>query len=94
MRLPGRIVVATKNPDKLREMGAVLAAAAPDVEIATGLEWPDVDETGATLQENALLKAEAVAAATGLAAVADDTGLEVDPTLEAEAAAKAHGAQP
>ncbi len=78
MQLPGRIVVATKNPDKLREMAAVLAEAAPDVEIAIGLEWPDVEETGATLVENALLKANAVASVTGLAAVADDTGLEVD----------------
>jgi len=75
---PRRIVVATKNPDKLREMRAVLAAAAPDVEIVEGHEWPDVEETGATLEENALLKASAVAAATGIAAVADDTGLEVD----------------
>ncbi len=77
-RLPDRLVVGTKNPDKLGEMRAVLAAAAPSVEIVEDVEWPDVDETGATLEENALLKARAVAAATGHAAIADDTGLEVD----------------
>ena len=42
------------------------------------LEWPDVDETGATLEANALLKARAAVEATGLPAIADDTGLEVD----------------
>ena len=50
----------------------------PSVTLVEGLEWPDVDETGETLEENALLKAEAVVAATGIAAIADDTGLEVD----------------
>jgi XTP/dITP diphosphohydrolase len=71
-------VIATKNPDKLREVRAVLAEAVPGVEVVGGLDWPDVEETGTTLVENALLKAEAVVAATGLAAIADDTGLEVD----------------
>jgi XTP/dITP diphosphohydrolase len=46
--------------------------------VVEGLEWPDIEETGATLVENALLKARAVLEATGVAAVADDTGLEVD----------------
>ena len=46
-------------------------------EIVRGLSWPDVEETEATLEGNALLKARTVAAATGLPAVADDTGLEV-----------------
>jgi len=77
-RLPDRLVIGTKNPDKLGEMRAVLSAAVPSVEIVDGLEWPDVPETGATLEENALLKARAVAEATGHAAIADDTGLEVD----------------
>ena len=77
MSLPRRLVAATKNPDKLREVRAVLAEVAPGVELVDGLDWPEVEETGATLQENALLKARAVAAATGLPAVADDTGLEV-----------------
>lgn len=75
---PGRIVLATKNPDKEAEMRAVLGRVLPDVEIVTGLEWEDVPETGETLEDNAVLKARAVAAATGLAALADDTGLEVE----------------
>lgn len=78
MTLPRRLVAATKNPDKAREVAAVLAEVAPGVELVEGLDWPDVQESGATLEENALLKARAVAAATGLAALADDTGLEVD----------------
>jgi XTP/dITP diphosphohydrolase len=77
MSLPPRLVAATKNPDKAREVRAVLAVVAPGVELAEGADWPDVEESGATLEENALLKARAVAAATGLPALADDTGLEV-----------------
>jgi XTP/dITP diphosphohydrolase len=75
--LPRRLVAATKNADKAREVRAVLAVVAPGVELVEGLDWPEVEESGSTLEENALLKARAVAAATGLAAVADDTGLEV-----------------
>jgi XTP/dITP diphosphohydrolase len=78
MGLPRRLVVATKNPDKVREVRAVLAAVASQAEIVVGGEWPDVAETGATLEENALIKARAATAATGMPAVADDTGLEVD----------------
>jgi XTP/dITP diphosphohydrolase len=48
------------------------------VEIAGGYQWEDIPETGESLAENALLKARAVHAATGLPALADDTGLEVD----------------
>jgi XTP/dITP diphosphohydrolase len=75
--LPRRLVAATKNADKAREVRAVLVVVAPGVELVEGLDWPEVEESGGTLEENALLKARAVAAATGLAAVADDTGLEV-----------------
>lgn len=69
-----RLVVGTKNPDKAEEMQAILDGAGIETVDA---EWPDVEETGATLEENARLKARAVSAATGLAALADDTGLEV-----------------
>lgn len=72
-----RLVVASKNQDKVAEMEKVLLSAGVVGEIMTGLEWPDVEETGNTLEENALLKGRAVAKATGLPAVADDTGLEV-----------------
>jgi XTP/dITP diphosphohydrolase len=71
-------VVASKNPDKIREVEAVLARMEHPWEIVRGLEWPDVDETEPTLEGNAVLKAEAVSEATGLPALADDTGLEVD----------------
>lgn len=75
--LPECVVIGTKNPGKAREVEAVLAAALPDLPLVLGMPWEDVPETGATLEENALLKARAVAAATGLPSLADDTGLEV-----------------
>jgi XTP/dITP diphosphohydrolase len=73
------LVLATANPDKAEEIRAVLSDAGVDIELAprpTGV--PAVDETGSTLEENARLKAEALCRATGLPAIADDTGLEVD----------------
>ena len=73
-----RVVVASKNPDKIREVEAVLARMDHPWEIVRGLDWPDVEETEPTLEGNALLKAVAVSEATGLPALADDTGLEVD----------------
>jgi len=78
-RSPTRIVVATANPDKAREIRAVLEAEGLAIEL---VPRPDdvavVDETGETLLDNARLKARALSRATGLPAVADDTGLEVD----------------
>lgn len=72
-----RLVVASKNPDKLSEIEEVLGQTGLSGEIVRGLDWPEVAETGSTLEENALLKAHAVMEATGLPALADDTGLEV-----------------
>jgi XTP/dITP diphosphohydrolase len=74
-----RFVLATANPDKAREIKAVIVEVAGDriVLLDRPAEVPDVDETGETLEENASLKAVALAAATGLPAIADDTGLEV-----------------
>lgn len=71
------VVVATKNPDKLAEIEAVLDQVLPAVSIVPDAAWPEVEETGATLEENALLKARAATEATGYPAIADDTGLEV-----------------
>ncbi|MBV9099104.1 MAG: XTP/dITP diphosphatase [Frankiaceae bacterium] len=74
-----RVVLATRNEHKIRELARILAPYG--VALASLDEWPDVPdvaETGATFAENALLKARAVAAATGLVAVADDSGLAVD----------------
>jgi len=74
-----KLVLATANPDKAREITEVLRDAGIAVEL---LPRPDdvdeVDETGSTLEENARLKAAALCDATGLPALADDTGLEVD----------------
>jgi XTP/dITP diphosphohydrolase len=75
--MPARLVVASQNPDKIREVEEVLAGLALPIEIVRGHRWPEVEETEETLEGNALLKARAVTEYTGLAAVADDTGLEV-----------------
>jgi XTP/dITP diphosphohydrolase len=72
-----RLVVASQNPDKIGEVEAVLSELDVVEEIARGLEWPEIEETGETLEENALLKARTVMDVTGLPALADDTGLEV-----------------
>jgi XTP/dITP diphosphohydrolase len=72
-----RLVVASKNPDKIEEIEAVLGEVGLVEEIVRGMGWPDVEETGSTLEENALLKAKAVMRAVGLPVIADDTGLEV-----------------
>jgi XTP/dITP diphosphohydrolase len=74
-----RFVLATANPGKEREIRDIVAAAELGVELAPrppGLA--PVDETGVSLEENARLKARSVRDATGDAAIADDTGLEVD----------------
>lgn len=78
MKRPHGVVVASKNPDKIAEVEAVLADLDPPVAVIPGHEWADIDETEDTLEGNALVKARAVCAATGHAAIADDTGLEVD----------------
>lgn len=72
-----RLVVATHNPGKLRELEALLAPRGIELlgAAAAGLEAPA--ETGTTFLENARLKALAAARATGLPALADDSGLEV-----------------
>ncbi|HEY1446386.1 MAG TPA: RdgB/HAM1 family non-canonical purine NTP pyrophosphatase [Acidimicrobiales bacterium] len=75
---PLRLVVASANPDKVKEIVAVLSEAL-DVELVPRPDdVPEVVEDGPTLVDNARLKAQALMRATGTAAVADDTGLEVD----------------
>lgn len=71
------MVLATANPDKAAEMVAVLDGLGLHL-VPRPAEIPEVDETGATLVANARLKAEAICRGTGCAALADDTGLEVD----------------
>ncbi len=90
MRFPSPVVVATTNPAKVAELAEVLAAAERSlpgpvgsgdqvVELLTRPPWvPEVDETAADFEGNAILKAAAVSEATAMAAMADDSGLEVD----------------
>lgn len=73
----GRLVVASANPHKAAEIADLLVGAGFAV-VGRPDEVPDVEETEETLLGNARLKAAAVCGATGDAAVADDTGLEVD----------------
>ncbi|HEV7685700.1 MAG TPA: RdgB/HAM1 family non-canonical purine NTP pyrophosphatase [Acidimicrobiia bacterium] len=74
-----KLVLASANPDKAAEIRSILAGAMGDLDLSPRPDTiADVDETGVTLLENARLKAAAIAAATGEAAVADDTGLLVD----------------
>lgn len=76
MRIPS-LVLATRNPGKVAEMGQIISGWEGVGEILSDGDWDEVDETGSTLEANALLKARAVLEATGLPALADDTGLEV-----------------
>lgn len=73
-----RVVLASSNPGKVREFGQMLAGL--DMTVAPQSEFgvPDIEETGLTFVENALLKARNAAGHTGLAAIADDSGIEVD----------------
>ena len=76
-----RVVLATRNAHKVAELNRILADAGFDGELV-GLDAfpdaPDVAETGRTFADNALLKARAIAAHTGLPAVSDDSGLTVN----------------
>ena len=76
--LSGRVVVATHNPGKLREMRELLAPYGVDAISAGELGLPEPEETGATFADNARIKAEAAAAGTNLPALADDSGLAVE----------------
>lgn len=76
---PFRVVLATANPHKVTEIRAILAAAGGPVDLVPRPDdVPEVVEDAGTLEGNARLKAVALAEATGLPALADDTGLEVD----------------
>ncbi len=73
----GRLVIASHNPGKVREIADLLEPYGASVTSAGELGLPEPDETGASFAENAALKAAAAAATTGLAALADDSGLAV-----------------
>ena len=72
-----RVVLATHNPHKVAEFQQIVASARPDLEIIA-YDGPEPVEDGVTFAENALIKARAAARHTGLAALADDSGICVD----------------
>jgi len=72
------IVLASNNPGKVREFNALLAGHHTEVVPQSNFQVPDAEETGLTFVENALIKARNAALHTGLAAIADDSGIEVD----------------
>ncbi len=78
MKLPSTIVMASGNAGKIREIAALLSHL--DVNIVPQSDYgvSDADETGSTFEENSIIKARHAAAATGLPAIADDSGLAVD----------------
>ena len=77
-RITGRLVVATHNPGKLREMRELLAPYGIEAVAASDLSLPEPEETGTTFAANARIKAIAAASASRLPAFADDSGLAVD----------------
>ena len=80
MSFPGTIAIASRNPGKIREIERICADW-PVEWVAAGdgaRPWPEVQETGSTYLENALLKARAVVGALALPALADDSGIEAD----------------
>ncbi len=72
-----KIIAATKNKNKLREFGEILKGFEVVSQEEAGVDI-DVEETGTTFEENSLLKAKTIFEATGIAAIADDSGLCVD----------------
>lgn len=92
-----RIVLASGNPGKLAELRAMLDGAGIELVSRREFGLADPSETGTTFVENAIIKARHTAAATGLAALADDSGICVDalggaPGLDSALYAGAHGA--
>ncbi len=73
----GRLVIASHNPGKLREIADLLAPFEAEAVSASSLGLPEPEETGTTFVENAALKARAAAQGAGLPALADDSGLSV-----------------
>lgn len=72
------VVLASGNPGKLRELASMLDGRSMDVRLQSDFDVPPVAETGTTFVENAIIKARHAARHTGLAAIADDSGIIVD----------------
>jgi XTP/dITP diphosphohydrolase len=77
-RLQGKVVIATHNAGKLKEMRELLAPYGIEAVSAGELNLPEPDETGVTFAENATIKAKSAADISGLPAFADDSGLCVE----------------
>jgi XTP/dITP diphosphohydrolase len=77
-RIAGQLVIATHNPGKLAEMRELLTPYGIAAISAAELELMEPDESGMSFRDNARIKAQAAAAATGLPAFADDSGLAID----------------
>lgn len=77
MTLPPKVVLASGNPGKLAELERLLTPLGVDVVPQSALGVDEVEETGTTFEENAILKARHAMRATGLPAIADDSGLMV-----------------
>lgn len=73
-----KVVLASGNKGKVREINQILAGLDIEVVPQTDFDVPEIEETGLTFVENAILKARNAAQLTGLPAIADDSGLEVD----------------
>ena len=78
-----QIVLASNNPGKVREIGQILADLDLEVLPQSSFNIEEVEETGLSFVENAILKARHAAAESGLPAIADDSGLEVDALMGA-----------
>jgi len=78
MTAPQTVVLASGNAGKLRELNRVLSPLGVVLQSQAEFEVPDVEENGLSFVENAIIKARAAAQHTGLPAIADDSGLEVD----------------
>ena len=73
-----KIILASKNQDKIKEIGKILNRSKRMLVTCNDMDIPEVEETGSTFVENAILKARSASLSTGLPAIADDSGIEVD----------------
>ena len=73
-----KIILASKNQDKIKEIGKILNRSNRTLITCNDMDIPEVEETGSTFVENAILKARSASLSTGLPAIADDSGIEVD----------------
>ena len=78
MSTDNKLVLASANPGKIKELQQMLDKLGIEVITQTELNIPDIEETGLSFVENSILKARNAAALSGLPAIADDSGLEVD----------------